>query len=101
VKEVLLKFVVQVLQSYRISIFLLIKSLCARIQNDMNKFFWCSGGGGKGIKWISWERMCILKKFRGMGFRLRISWERMCILKKFRGMGFRSPCEFNLALLAK
>ena len=79
-KEILLKSVVHSMQTYATSVFLLPKSLCEEIQTMMNAFWWTSSRD-KGLKWISWEKLYIPKKFGGMGFRLLH--------------------EFNLALLAK
>lgn len=47
----------------------------------MNSFWWGRGAEGKGIKWMSWERLCSVKEDGGLGF------------KSLRG--------FNIALLAK
>jgi hypothetical protein len=79
-KKILLKYVVQSMQTYAMSVFLPPKSLCEKIQRMMNAFWWTSSRD-KGLKWISWEKLCVHKKFGVMGFRLLH--------------------EFNLALLAK
>ena len=77
-----MKTVVQSLPSYAMSVFLLPMELTKDIEKLMNKFWSKSGSNvGKGIHWMSWERLC---KHKSMG-----------------GMGFRNPRDFNLAMLGK
>lgn len=81
-KEILLKSVVQSIPSYVAGMFLLPAKLCQDIEVLMNKFWWLSDvEKNQGIRWMSWDRMCVPKKFGGMGF------------KRIR--------EFNLAMLGK
>lgn len=81
-KEVLIKSVIQTIPSYISSIFLLPNSLCEEIERLMNKFWWLSDMEKTGgIRWMAWDKMCVPKKFGGMGFK-RIK-------------------EFNIALLGK
>lgn len=36
----------------------------------MNAFWWgCSDTGRRDIRWLSWHRLCMPKRFGGMGFR--------------------------------
>lgn len=57
----------------------------ADIRNDiqclMNGYWWGSGRSRKGIRWMTWEKICTSKE-RG-------------------GLGFRELNQFNLAMLAK
>ncbi|XP_074359589.1 uncharacterized protein LOC141699273 [Apium graveolens] len=39
------------------------------MERIMNKFWWKGSNGGKGIRWLQWDRMCTKKSSGGMGFR--------------------------------
>ncbi|XP_019178981.1 PREDICTED: uncharacterized protein LOC109174171 [Ipomoea nil] len=80
-KEILLKSVAQAMPTYTMSIFLLPVSLCASLERLMNRYWWGKSTTTDGIHWMNWDRMCVPKKYGGMGF------------KKLH--------EFNLALLGK
>ncbi|KAL6583780.1 hypothetical protein OROMI_003069 [Orobanche minor] len=78
----MLKSVVQALPTYAMSLFLIPDNLCSSLEKMMNSFWWGSDGSRKsGIHWKAWDRLCIPKKFGGMGF--------------------RKLHHFNIALLAK
>ncbi|XP_057796787.1 uncharacterized protein LOC131012797 [Salvia miltiorrhiza] len=69
-KEILLKGVAQAIPSYCMSIFLLPTSLTDEMEKLMNSFWWSNkGGAGRSINWMKWDKMCVDKKFGGMGFR--------------------------------
>ncbi|KAL6564457.1 hypothetical protein OROMI_015907 [Orobanche minor] len=69
-KEIMLKSVVQALPTYAMSLFLIPDNLCSSLEKMMNSFWWGSDGSRKsGIHWKAWDRLCIPKKFGGMGFR--------------------------------
>ncbi|XP_074323973.1 putative mitochondrial protein AtMg00310 [Apium graveolens] len=55
--------------------------VCNEIQRIMNSFWWGNKGGTKGIRWMSWERLCE-GKFNG-------------------GLGFKDLKQFSVAMLAK
>ena len=81
-KEILLKTVVQAIPMYVMSVFLLPISLCTELERMMNSFWWGqNGSSNRGIKWMSWDRICG-HKMEG-------------------GLGFRKLHEFNLAMLGK
>lgn len=81
-REILLKNIIQAIPTYAMSVFLLPKELCNEIEIIMNSYWWgCSARGGKGIKWMSWNKLSVPKQYGGMGF--------------------RTLHEFNLALLGK
>ncbi|XP_019170961.1 PREDICTED: uncharacterized protein LOC109166463 [Ipomoea nil] len=80
-KEVLLKSVAQAMPTYTMSIYLLPLSLCNALEKLMNRYWWGQRGSQGSIHWMSWDRMCVPKRFGGMGF------------KRLH--------EFNVALLAK
>ncbi|XP_074341815.1 uncharacterized protein LOC141679206 [Apium graveolens] len=72
----------QAVPTYAMSCFILPKSLCKELKKIMNSFWWgSSGGGSRGIKWLSWSNMCMSK---GSG-----------------SLGLRDMLGFNLALLGK
>lgn len=69
-KLVLLKNVAQSIPSHCMSCFLLPKSLSLEIERMFNGFWWKSGkSDSKGIRWLSWENMCMAKDKGGLGFR--------------------------------
>ncbi|XP_021600717.1 uncharacterized protein LOC110606275 [Manihot esculenta] len=81
-REVLIKSVLQAIPTYCMNVFLLPVSTCRQLQVMMNKFWW--GGcceDGRGMNWLSWDRMCG-RKLEG-------------------GMDFRDLASFNTALLGK
>ncbi|XP_019183749.1 PREDICTED: uncharacterized protein LOC109178667 [Ipomoea nil] len=80
-KEVLLKSVAQAMPTYTMSIYLLPFTLCNALERLMNRYWWGQKGSQGSIHWMSCDRMCVPKKFGGMGF------------KRLH--------EFNIALLAK
>ncbi|XP_074352000.1 putative mitochondrial protein AtMg00310 [Apium graveolens] len=55
--------------------------ICEDIERKMNGFLWGRGVTRKGVKWMSWSRICMP---RGCG-----------------GLGVRDLLKFNLAMLAK
>ncbi|XP_019163176.1 PREDICTED: uncharacterized protein LOC109159529 [Ipomoea nil] len=68
-KEVLLKSVAQAMPTYTMTIYLLHKTLFNALERLMNRYWWgqkCSEGS---IHWMSWDRMCVPKKFGGLGFK--------------------------------
>jgi hypothetical protein len=75
--EILLKAVIQAIPTYCMSVFMLPKTLCSKINILMQSFWW----GTSGIHWMKWSKMGAPKS-RG-------------------GMGFRDLVWFNKALLAK
>ncbi|XP_074355726.1 uncharacterized protein LOC141695374 [Apium graveolens] len=80
-KVTLLKTAAQVVPNFWMSMLLIPLEVSDRIEKSMNAFWWGSGNSGRGIKWISWERLCTVKEDGGLGF------------KRLR--------EFNVAMLAK
>lgn len=68
-KEILLKIVVQALLAYVMSVFLLPKGLCLKLERIMNAFWWGKGHNGGGKKWKSWDKLCVHKSNGGLGFR--------------------------------
>ncbi|CAN1225361.1 Putative ribonuclease H protein At1g65750 [Linum grandiflorum] len=68
--EVLLKAVAQALPAYCMNVFLLPDLLTEDLERMMNSFWWGSKRmTGKGVPWMSWERMTTRKEHGGLGFR--------------------------------
>ncbi|KAL8094028.1 hypothetical protein AgCh_035786 [Apium graveolens] len=81
-KAVMIKNVAQSIPSYCMSCFLIPKSLTQEIERILNGYWWKTGvNNNKGLRWVSWDKMCSSKS-RG-------------------GLGFRSLHGFNIALLGK
>lgn len=69
-KENLLKFVAQTIPNCAMSVFLLPLDIFKEMDKAMCKFWWrTSTNKSKNIHWMSWERMCQLRKTGGMGFK--------------------------------
>ncbi|XP_019184794.1 PREDICTED: uncharacterized protein LOC109179753 [Ipomoea nil] len=62
-KEVLLKSVAQAMPTYTMSIYLLPTTLCIALERLMNRYWWGQSGSQGSIHWMSWDRMCVPKKF--------------------------------------
>ncbi|XP_019196311.1 PREDICTED: uncharacterized protein LOC109190291 [Ipomoea nil] len=67
-KEILLKSVAQAMPTFSMSVFLLPISTCTAIERVMNRYWWGSGTE-RGIHWKAWDRLCVPKKYGGMGFK--------------------------------
>ncbi|XP_074327140.1 uncharacterized protein LOC141665057 [Apium graveolens] len=80
-KVILLKTAAQTIPNFWMNLLLIPQGICSQIQKQMNSFWWGSGGSGKGIRWLSWERMCTAKEGGGLGF--------------------KELNKFNIAMLAK
>lgn len=61
-KAILLKTAAQSIPNFLMNLLLLPAEVCDEIQKKMNGFWWGNGGNGKGIRWMAWERMCIVKE---------------------------------------
>lgn len=71
----------QVLPTFWMNLFLIPAEISNDIERKMNGFMWGRGVSGKGVKWLSWKKMCMPKSCGG----LRV----------------RELRKFNLAMLAK
>lgn len=80
-KVTLLKTAAQSIPNFWISLLLIPGEICEKIEKRMNAYWWGGGGESRGIRWMSWERLCEVKELGGFGF--------------------QSPSEFNVAMLAK
>ena len=53
----------------KFGLFLLSLYLCAEIESMINAFWWGNNKNNhRGIRWISWDGLCVLKSHSGMGF---------------------------------
>jgi len=69
-REVLIKFVLQSIPTYFMSLFTLPISLCDEIERMMNSFWWGHlGGQSRGINWLSWDKLSMHKNVGGMSFK--------------------------------
>lgn len=55
--------------------------ICDGVEKKMNKSWWGNGGAGNALRWLSWEKLCVVKEGGELGF------------KKLK--------NFNIAMLAK
>ncbi|GMJ13498.1 hypothetical protein HRI_005019000 [Hibiscus trionum] len=68
-KEVFIKAVLQAIPVYTMSVFLLPKTLCRRLESILAKYWWQKGHNRQGIHWCTWADLCYLKEDGGLGFR--------------------------------
>lgn len=68
-KLTLLKKIAQVIPNFWMSLFLLPNEICDGIEKLMNGFWWGNGGNSKGIKWVPWEKLCVVKVRDGLRFK--------------------------------
>jgi hypothetical protein len=64
-REILLKAVIQAIPTYCMSVFMLPKTLCTKINLLMQQFWW----GSSSIHWLRWSKLGVPKSKGGMGFR--------------------------------
>ncbi|XP_019151915.1 PREDICTED: uncharacterized protein LOC109148635 [Ipomoea nil] len=67
-KEVLLKSVAQSMPTFLMSIFLLPDTVCLSIERTMNRYWW-GKGVDRGIHWKAWDKLCVPKRYGGLGFK--------------------------------
>jgi len=62
----MIKYVLQAIPSYIMSIFLLPTSIISTIEKMMKYFWWGHGGSNpRGIHWMSWEKLSDMHKIHG------------------------------------
>jgi hypothetical protein len=67
---VMIKFVLQAIPSYVMSLFQIPDTLITSIERMINSFRWGHGRTAhRGINWLSWEKMSMHKTHGGMGFK--------------------------------
>jgi len=98
-KEVMIKYVLQSITSYIMSIYLLPNSFIDDIEKMINAFWWGGRSNNRGIKWIAWERVAYPKDFGGMGFQNFKAFNIAMIAKQ--GWSFLSKLESLVARVFK
>ncbi|WOG90771.1 hypothetical protein DCAR_0310016 [Daucus carota subsp. sativus] len=68
-KCILLKTAAQSIPNFWMNLLLIPSEVCKTIQRQMNSFWWGGGNNSKGIRWMSWERLCKVKEAGGLGFK--------------------------------
>ncbi|XP_042974662.1 uncharacterized protein LOC122306298 [Carya illinoinensis] len=68
-KEILIKAVALSIPTYAMNCFKLPSSLCAELEQLMEKFWWGQKKEEHKIHWMSWSKMCNTKQNGGMGFK--------------------------------
>jgi len=67
----MIKFVLQSIPSYVMSIFRLPNSLLDEIEKMMNAFWWGHGGANnRGMHWLSWDKLSVHKNTVGWGSKI-------------------------------
>lgn len=66
-REVLVKYVLQVIPTYIMSWFLLPKNIIHLIESAIRKFWWGTVSGSN-MAWTSWDKLCKDKASGGLGF---------------------------------
>lgn len=68
-QKVFIKSVLQSLPVYAMQYFLFPKSVCAKLEGIMKKFWWANRKTLKGIHWSTRSTLCLPKTLGGVGFR--------------------------------
>lgn len=80
-KVTLLKTAAQSIPNFWMNLLLIPLDVCETIERKMNAYWWGGGRNQKGIRWMSWDRLCDVRVGGGLSF------------KKLR--------DFNISMLAK
>lgn len=115
-KEVLIKFVMQALAHYAMSIFKIPLSICKSIEKSIARFWWKNDQNRKGIHWQKWDLLKASKDYGGLGFRHLIAFneallgKQACRLlqqplalrsKLFKGLYFPTQSFLSIHLAAR
>jgi hypothetical protein len=68
-RATLVKVVAQAIPTYIMSSFLLPKSFCDHMENQICKFWWGNNVDKRKIHWVNWKKTCKAKSKGGMGFK--------------------------------
>ncbi|XP_074349799.1 uncharacterized protein LOC141689414 [Apium graveolens] len=69
----LLKTEAQTIPNFWMSLLLILSEVCDKIEKNINSFWWGNGSASAGIKWMSWDRLCMVKEDGGWGSKSRRS----------------------------
>lgn len=58
----------QATPNFWMSLFMIPDSICDEVERKMNAFLW-GNTAGRGVKWITWKKMCVPKDFGGLGLK--------------------------------
>ncbi|KAL8131297.1 hypothetical protein AgCh_007286 [Apium graveolens] len=58
-KLTLLKNTAQAIPNFWMSLFLIPASICDKIEKKMNGFWWGQGAKSSGIRWMTWDKLCV------------------------------------------
>jgi hypothetical protein len=67
-KEILIKAVIQAIPTYSMSVFQVPKHLCKKLNSLMGRFWWSHQKEGKGVSWMSGEKLSLSKQLGGLAF---------------------------------
>jgi hypothetical protein len=81
-KKVLLKAVIQIIPTYCMSIFFLLKALCSEINSLMQHLWWKKSNNESNVHWMSWSCMGRRKNDEGIGFRDFKSFNKALLMKQ-------------------
>ena len=68
-REVLIKFVIQVIPTYTMECFKIPLGLCHDIEAMIKKFWWGQRADNRKVHWVKWDELTKSKTVGGMGFR--------------------------------
>jgi len=68
-KEILIKYIAQVVPVFAMMVFKIPKNICKGIFDAISQFWWGDDEDHKRIHWKAWWKLCIPKNMGGMGFR--------------------------------
>lgn len=66
----MIKSVLQSIPTYFMNLFLLLTSPGEDIQSLISGYWWGgSSSSSRGMRWLSWDKLCVDKNHGGLGFR--------------------------------
>ncbi|KAA3489989.1 reverse transcriptase [Gossypium australe] len=80
--EIFIKSVLQAIPLYVMQCFLMLKSLCQKLEGVMNKFWWTNNKTSKGIHWSRWEPLCKPKDASEMVFKNLVLFNKALLAKR-------------------
>lgn len=71
----MLKTAMHAIPNFLMSLLFIHMEVCDSIERRMTAFWWCNKTTGSGIRWLSWDKLCVSKTGDGLGFK---SFEELC-----------------------